>query len=99
MAKRTPPRPVRKKASRPHRHGQGRCMHILKQLSAYIDDELPGPICAELRKHLGACPNCEEFVASLRQTVALCQHQPAPRLSAADRAAMRAAIVRATRPR
>jgi len=47
---------------------------ILKKLSAYIDDELPGSLCEELRKHLGACPNCEEFVASLRQTVALCQH-------------------------
>ena len=98
MAKRTPARPARQQAGRPHRHGQGRCMHILKQLSAYIDDELSGTICAELRKHLGACPNCEEFVASLRQTVALCRHQPTPRLSAADRATMRDAILRTARP-
>lgn len=99
MTKRMPPRSVRKKTGRPHRHGQGRCMHILKQLSAYIDDELSGAICAELRKHLGACPNCEEFVASLRQTVALCRHQLAPRLSAEDRATMRATILRNARLR
>ena len=99
MTKRMPPRSVRKKTGRPHRHGQGRCMHILKQLSAYIDDELSGAICAELRKHLGACPNCEDFVASLRQTVALCRNVPAPHLSAIDRARMREAILQAATAR
>lgn len=98
MAKRTT-RSVQRKPARPHRHGKGRCVAVLKKLSAYIDDELPGTLCEELRKHLGACPNCEEFVASLRQTVALCQHQPAPALSQAERARMRNDILRAARPR
>ena len=99
MAKRTTTRSVQRKPARPHRHGKGRCVAILKKLSAYIDDELPGTLCEELRKHLGACPNCEEFVASLRQTVALCRHQPAPPLSQAERARMRNDILRAARPR
>lgn len=99
MAKRTPTRSVQRKPARQHRHGKGRCVAILQKLSAYIDDELPGTLCEELRKHLGACPNCEEFVASLRQTVALCQHQPAPALSQAERARMRNDILRAARPR
>jgi anti-sigma factor RsiW len=99
MAKRTTTRPVQRKSARPHRHGKGRCVAILRKLSAYIDDELPGTLCNELRKHLGACPNCEEFVASLRQTVALCKHQPAPALSAAERARMRKDILRVARPR
>ncbi|HEX7768314.1 MAG TPA: zf-HC2 domain-containing protein [Nitrospira sp.] len=98
MAKRTT-RSVQQKPARPHRHGKGRCVAIFKKLSAYIDDELPGTLCEELRKHLGACPNCEDFVASLRQTVALCQHQPAPALSQAERARMRNDILRAARPR
>jgi len=78
-----------------HRHGRekGRCLQILRELSAYIDDELSGTICGEIRRHLGACPNCEDFVASLRQTVALCRHKPAPPLLAADRARMREAIL------
>ena len=51
------------------------------ELSAYIDDELPEDICAEFRRHLGACPNCEVFIASLRDTVKLCrQHEPPPPL-------------------
>jgi len=82
-----------------HRHGRGkgRCLRILRELSAYIDDELSGTICGEIRRHLGACPNCEDFVASLRQTVALCRHKPVPPLLAGDRARMREAILLAAR--
>lgn len=74
--------------------GRGRCLAILRQLSAYIDDELPATICGELRRHLGGCPNCEEFIASLRHTVTLCRHRPTPSLSASDRADLRQAILR-----
>ena len=97
MAKRTTTQSVRRKPARPHRHGKGRCVAVLRKLSAYIDDELPGTLCAELRKHLGGCPNCEEFVASLRQTVTLCRHQPTPVLSATERARMRDQILKAAR--
>lgn len=99
MAKRTTTRSVQTTPARPHRHGKGRCVAILRKLSAFIDDELPGPLCNELRKHLGTCPNCEEFVASLRQTVALCKHQPAPALSAAERVRLREEILRTARAR
>lgn len=100
MAKRTTTRTVqRTPPAPPHRHRKGSCVAILQKLSAYIDDELPVTLCDELRKHLGACPNCEKFVASLRQTVALCRHQPAPALSASERARMRNDILRAARPR
>ena len=86
--------------TRKHRdkHGERACLEILRQLSAYIDDELPEEICAELRRHLGACPNCEVFIASLRDTVKLCrQHQP-PLLSAYDRARLRHEILQAWNP-
>ncbi len=76
-----------------HQHEEGRCLHILRQLSAYIDDELSTDICQEIRRHLGACPDCETFVASLRQTVSLCRHSPSPTLSKADRARMRQNIL------
>ncbi len=82
-----------------HDHGKSRCLDILRQLSAYIDDELAGDICHEIRRHVGACPNCEVFVASLRQTVSLCRHSPAPSLSTVDRAAMRQNILKAAKIR
>lgn len=100
MTKRTTSRTVSKPdTAQPHKHGKGRCVAILKKLSAYLDDELSGEVCEDLRRHLGACPNCEEFLASLRQTVALCRHRPALALSAAERARMRATILRTARPR
>jgi len=80
-------------SSHPHTHGQGHCVDLLRQLSAYIDDELPSDICREIRRHLGACPNCEVFIASLQHTVTLCRHHPAPQLTSVDRMNMRRAIL------
>ena len=99
MAKRATTPRAKHPASHRHQHGKGRCLHILRQLSAYIDDELSGAICQEIRKHLGACPNCEEFVASLRHTVSLCRHRPVPPLSSTDRARMREEILRSVQAR
>jgi anti-sigma factor RsiW len=79
--------------------GKARCLRILRQLSSYIDDELSENICEEIRRHLGACPHCETFVTSLRQTVSLCRHSPAPPLSAAIRALMRKTILETTHTR
>jgi anti-sigma factor RsiW len=88
---------VPKKRSRPsshrHTHGQGHCLDLLRQLSAYIDDELPSDICREIRRHLGACPNCEVFIASLQHTVTLCRHRPAPQLTSTERVNMRRTIL------
>ncbi len=79
----------------PHqRHGKRHCVKILERLSAYLDDELSGDVCKEIRVHLGECPNCEVFLDSLRHTVQLCQHQPPPSLSAKDRAAIRRQILK-----
>lgn len=76
-----------------HTHSEGQCVDLLRQLSDYIDDELPSDICREIRRHLGACPNCEIFIASLRQTVTLCRHRPAPELTSTDRMNMRRMIL------
>ena len=92
-----------KKRSRPssqrHTHGQGHCMDLLRQLSAYIDDELPADICREIRRHLGACPNCEVFITSLQHTVTLCRHRPTPQLTSVDRMNMRREILDAANAR
>jgi hypothetical protein len=48
---------------------------------------------------VGACPNCEVFVASLQHTVTLCRHHPAPQLTSVDRMNMRRAILDAANAR
>ncbi len=92
-----------KKRPRPssprHTHDQGHCLDLLRQLSAYIDDELPSVICTEIRQHLGACPNCEVFIASLQHTVTLCRHRPVPQLTSVDRMNMRRTILDAAHAR
>ncbi|MDH4186888.1 MAG: zf-HC2 domain-containing protein [Nitrospira sp.] len=80
-------------ASSAHRHEPGQCLDLLRQLSAYIDDELPAEICREIRQHVGTCPKCEIFIVSLRQTVVLCRHRPVPSLKSSDRSALRRAIL------
>lgn len=94
MAKRSTQKRHSHSAATPHRHETGRCLHILRELSAFIDDELSNDICLEVRRHLGDCPHCEDFVASLRQTVSLCRQSPTPVLSPSDRALMREKILK-----
>ena len=95
MTKKKTAAPKKQSTPSSHRHtpGPGQCLDLLRQLSAYIDDELPSDVCREIRKHLGACPNCEVFIVSLQQTVILCRHRPVPALKSADRIAMRRAIL------
>jgi hypothetical protein len=85
------PRPAHK-----HRgHSKANCLKILRGLSAYLDEELAGNVCREIRKHLGACPNCEVFLASLRQTITLCRHVEPPPLSPAAKIRLRGQILKA----
>lgn len=95
--KATSPKRARGQGGAAHEHKPGRCLEILQRLSAYIDDELASNVCEEIRRHLGACPNCEVFVESLRHTVTLCRHRPTPTLSPADRQILRENILRAAR--
>lgn len=81
-------------SSVPHRHSKAECLKILRNLSTYLDDELTADVCREIRAHLGACPNCELFLASLRQTITLCRHAEPPPLSPALKTEIRRQILR-----
>ncbi|MES4786211.1 MAG: anti-sigma factor [Nitrospiraceae bacterium] len=78
-----------------HRHSKAQCLKILRSLSAYLDNELTSDVCREIRLHLGACPNCEIFLTSLRRTVDLCRHAHSKPLSSRLRAQFRRQIFRA----
>lgn len=77
-----------------HRHSKAHCLKVLRRLSEYLDQDLSTSICKEIRKHLDACPNCEVFVASLRQTIRLCRQAVPPRLSPALKAQIHSEILR-----
>lgn len=77
------------------RKNKAHCLHILRQLSDYLDDELAQDVCTEIRRHLGACPNCEIFVTSLRQTISLCRQVAPKPLSVSAKAHLRHQIMQA----
>ena len=78
-----------------HRHSKAGCVKILQRLSAYLDDELSTDVCKEVRAHMGACPKCELFLDSLRQTISLCRHFEAGPLSPSKKLQLRREIQKA----
>jgi anti-sigma factor RsiW len=49
------------------------CSHIFAMLSEYLDRELPPSTCGDLEEHLRDCPECIQFVNSLKRSVELCR--------------------------
>lgn len=55
------------------------CMQIFAMLSEYLDRELPASTCGHLEEHLRDCPECIQFVDSLKRSVDLCRRYGASR--------------------
>lgn len=49
------------------------CTRIFELLSEYLDHELAPATCEQLEKHLHDCPECVEFVESLKRSMDLCR--------------------------
>lgn len=69
------------------------CGQIFALLSEYLDQELPPATCEQLEHHLADCPECIQFVESLKRSVRLCRQfgssRPAPLPDAASMEALR----------
>ena len=85
----------RRTTRKPHRHSKAQCLKILRTISGYLDNDLPKSMCAEIRKHLGACPKCERVVRSLKRTINLCKRADVARLTALDKTRLRKEILTA----
>jgi predicted anti-sigma-YlaC factor YlaD len=55
------------------------CSPIFAMLSEYLDRELPPASCADLEEHLRRCPECIQFVDSLKRSIDLCREYGAAR--------------------
>ena len=75
------------------------CGEVLDQLSAYLDDELPGEQRSRIEDHLRGCDACARFGGEFRATVrALREHLLRPtKLPAAVQERVRAALDEARR--
>lgn len=52
---------------------------VLDNTCNYIDGELDDVTCAELKKHLAACPQCRVYVDTVRKTIVLYKANDKPK--------------------
>jgi RNA polymerase sigma-70 factor (ECF subfamily) len=57
------------------------CSQIFAALSEYLDRDLSPASCGELEEHLRGCPECVQFVDSLKRSIGLCREFGAMRPS------------------
>jgi anti-sigma factor (TIGR02949 family) len=78
----------------PHGSGSRECRELFGRLSEYLDGELDPSVCDETDQHLGECAPCQEFLESLRRSVAILKRVPGEPLPEEMRVAMRQALRR-----
>jgi RNA polymerase sigma-70 factor (ECF subfamily) len=54
-------------------HDLSHCIEMFEKLSEYIDGEVDAKTCEEIERHIDACLPCKICLATLKQTVRLCQ--------------------------
>jgi RNA polymerase sigma-70 factor (ECF subfamily) len=70
----------------------GGCPDVAALYSRHIEGELSPARCAEMERHLAACPSCEGSCEGLRRVLSACAASPTPTVPAPVRAALRAAV-------
>jgi RNA polymerase sigma-70 factor (ECF subfamily) len=54
------------------------CPDIVQLFSRHLEGEISAGLCADMEKHLAACPGCRSRCESLHRTLALCKSAPLP---------------------
>jgi RNA polymerase sigma-70 factor (ECF subfamily) len=71
----------------------GTCPDVLTLFSRHLEGEIDARSCAEMERHLEACPRCKGACDSLKRTLALCRAAgPATEVPQEVRATVRAAL-------
>jgi anti-sigma factor RsiW len=52
-----------------------KCPDLIHELSDYLDGLADPDICAEIERHLQACPDCKVMVDTLQKTITLYREQ------------------------
>jgi RNA polymerase sigma-70 factor, ECF subfamily len=56
----------------------GDCPDVVSLFSRHLEGEISTDVCAEMERHLGACPRCRARCDTLQRTLVLCKSAPAP---------------------
>ena len=68
------------------------CADVLRQVSAYLDQELGADVCHKIEAHCAECPDCARVVTGLKETIGLCRATGQLPLPAGVRAKAQASI-------
>jgi RNA polymerase sigma-70 factor (ECF subfamily) len=70
------------------------CPDIVRLFSRHLEEEIGADVCAEMERHLAACPRCRTACDSLKRSLSLRQALPAPAVPRDVQEAVRAGIRR-----
>ncbi len=70
----------------------GSCPDVVAMFSRHLEGEISSSVCADLERHLAACPECRDRCDSLQRTLALCKAAPLPEVPERVQASVRQAI-------
>lgn len=71
----------------------GTCPDVLALFSSHLEGQISAEVCAEMERHIEACPRCKGACDSLKRTLSLCHTAlPAAPIPAAVQAAVKAAL-------
>jgi RNA polymerase sigma-70 factor (ECF subfamily) len=70
----------------------GDCPDVVALLSRHLEGDIGPGTCAEMERHLAACPRCRTSCDSLRETLRLCGATPSPEVPEALKVSIRRGI-------
>ncbi len=74
-----------------------RCSRVYRYICDNLDQNLDSPRCREIKRHLQECPDCQAYLASMKQTVSLYRSLPSPHPPRAVHAKLLRAISHASK--
>jgi len=77
--------------------GESPCPELAEELTGYAAEEIDQATCTRIEEHLKRCPRCAGACAALQRTVSFCRQIPGGEVPAPVRAAVRAALLAASR--
>lgn len=71
----------------------GTCPDVLALFSAHLEDQVSAEVCAEMERHIEACPRCKGACDSLKRSLSLCRASaPAEPIPAEIQASLKIAL-------
>jgi RNA polymerase sigma-70 factor, ECF subfamily len=71
----------------------GSCPDVLALFSSHLEGQVSAEVCAEMERHIEACPRCKGTCDSLKRTLSLCRAAlPATPIPAAVQASVKVAL-------